>query len=157
MHDRRGCKLVIVGSQAWGFDDVKELMQQGIADGVVIHPGYLPTNELPALLSHAQALIFPSLIEGFGLPVLEAMACGCPVITSDIPCIREITGDAAIKVNPLSIDEISQAITIVANDEALRDKLSHLGLLQNELFSWKRCAKETIAVYHEAIAQFNNK
>jgi glycosyltransferase involved in cell wall biosynthesis len=155
MHDRHGCKLVIVGSQAWGFDDVKELMQQGIASKVLIHPGYLPTNELPALLSHAQALIFPSLIEGFGLPILEAMACGCPVITSDIPCIREITGNAAIRVNPLSIDEISQAITTVANDASLRGKLSHLGLLQNELFSWKRCAKETLVVYQEAIAEYN--
>lgn len=154
MRDRRGCKLVMVGSAAWGFDDVKELMQEMITAGILIHPGYLPTNELPALFSHAQALMLPSLIEGFGLPVLEAMACGCPVITSDIPCIREISGDAAIRIDPLSIDEICQAITAVASDESLRGKLSQLGLAQNNLFSWKRCARETLEVYQDAIAVY---
>ena len=154
MRDRRGCKLVMVGSAAWGFDDVKELMQEMIAAEILIHPGYLPTNELPALFSHAQALMLPSLIEGFGLPVLEAMACGCPVITSDIPCIREIAGDAAIKVDPLSIEEICQAITAIADDESLRASLGQLGLAQNKLFSWERCARETLAVYQETIAEF---
>jgi glycosyltransferase involved in cell wall biosynthesis len=153
MRDRRGCKLVIVGSPAWGFDDVKDLMQAEIAAGTLIHPGYVPTHELPALLSHARSLIMPSLIEGFGLPVLEAMACGCPVITSDIPCIREITGDAAIRVDPLSIEEICQAITAIASDDDLRHKLSRLGLAQNQLFSWQRCAQETLAVYQETIAR----
>jgi glycosyltransferase involved in cell wall biosynthesis len=154
MRDRRGCKLVMVGSQAWGFDDVKDLMKEMIAEDILIHPGYLPTNQLPALFSHAQALMLPSLIEGFGLPVLEAMACGCPVITSDIPCIREIAGDAAIKVDPLSIEQICQAITAIANDESLRASLSQLGLAQNKLFSWERCARETLAVYQETIAEF---
>ena len=154
MRDRRGCKLVMVGSAAWGFDDVKDLMQEMIAAEILIHPGYLPTNELPALFSHAQALMLPSLIEGFGLPVLEAMACGCPVITSDIPCIREIAGDAAIKVDPLSIEEICQAITAIAGDESLRANLSQLGLAQNKLFSWERCARETLAVYQETVAEF---
>jgi glycosyltransferase involved in cell wall biosynthesis len=154
LRDRRGCKLIMVGSAAWGFDDVKDLMAEMIAAEILIHPGYLPTNQLPALFSHAQALMLPSLIEGFGLPVLEAMACGCPVITSDIPCIREIAGDAAIKVDPLSIEDICQAITTIADDESLRANLSQLGLAQNKLFSWKRCAQETLAVYQEAITQF---
>jgi glycosyltransferase involved in cell wall biosynthesis len=154
MRDKRGCKLVIVGNKAWGFDDVKDLIKELINDGIVINTGYLQTNQIPSLLSHAQALIFPSLIEGFGLPVLEAMACGCPVITSDIPCIREITGDAALRVNPLSIDEIYQAIKSIAEDRSLRNRLHHAGLLQSQLFSWQRCAKETIAVYHEAIYEF---
>jgi glycosyltransferase involved in cell wall biosynthesis len=154
MRDRRGCKLLIIGSEAWGFDDVKDLMKEMIAAEILIHPGYLPTHELPALFSHAQALMLPSLIEGFGLPVLEAMACGCPVITSDIPCIREIAGDAAIRVDPLSIEEICQAITAIAHDESLRASLSQLGLAQNKLFSWERCARETLAVYKETISEF---
>lgn len=154
LRDRRGCKLIMVGSAAWGFDDVKDLMKEMIEAGILIHPGYLPTNQLPALFSHAQALMLPSLIEGFGLPVLEAMACGCPVITSDIPCIREIVGDAAIKVDPLSIDRICEAITAIANDESLRANLSQLGLAQNKLFSWERCARETLAVYQDTIAEF---
>ena len=157
MRDRRGCKLLMIGSEAWGFDDVKDLMKEMISAEILIHPGYLPTNELPALFSHAQALMLPSLIEGFGLPVLEAMACGCPVITSDIPCIREITGDAAIRVDPLSIDDICQSITKVANDELLRANLSQLGLAQNKLFSWERCARETLAVYREAISEYADK
>ncbi|WP_310428852.1 glycosyltransferase family 1 protein [Chamaesiphon sp. VAR_48_metabat_135_sub] len=154
MSDPRGCKLVMIGSHAWGFDDVKDLMTEMIAAGTLIHPGYLPTDRLPALFSHAQALMLPSLIEGFGLPVLEAMACGCPVITSDIPCIQEIAGDAAIKIDPLSIEEICRAITTIANDESLRANLSKLGLAQNKLFSWERCARETLTVYREAIAEF---
>jgi glycosyltransferase involved in cell wall biosynthesis len=157
MSDSRGCKLVMIGSAAWGFDDVKDLMEEMIAAGILIHPGYLPNHELPALFSHAQALMLPSLIEGFGLPVLEAMACGCPVITSDIPCIREIAGDAAIKIDPLSIEDICQAIAKIANDELLRATLSQLGLAQNKLFSWERCAKETLAVYRAAISEFANK
>lgn len=157
MRDSHSCKLVMIGSEAWGFDDVKDLMAEMIAAGTLIHPGYLPTHELPALFSHAQALIMPSLIEGFGLPILEAMACGCPVITSNIPCIREITGAAAIKIDPLSIDDICQAITKVANDELLRANLSQLGLAQNKLFSWERCARETLAVYREAIGEYANK
>ena len=157
MRDSNSCKLVMIGSEAWGFDDVKDLMEEMIAAEILIHPGYLPTHELPALFSHAQALIMPSLIEGFGLPVLEAMACGCPVITSNIPCIKEITGDAAIKIDPLSIDDICQAITKVANDELLRANLSQLGLAQNKLFSWERCARETLAVYQEAISEYGDK
>ena len=157
MRDRRGCKLLMIGSEAWGFDDVKDLMKEMIAAEILIHPGYLPTHELPALFSHAQALMLPSLIEGFGLPVLEAMACGCPVITSDIPCIREIAGDAAIKIDPLSIEDICQAITKIASDELLRANLRELGLTQNKLFSWERCAQETLAVYRAAISKFAEK
>jgi glycosyltransferase involved in cell wall biosynthesis len=142
----------MVGSIGWGYDDVKDIMQEMSAAGTLIHTGYLPTDRLSALFSHAQALMFPSLTEGFGLPVLEAMACGYPVITSDIPCIREIAGDAAIKVDPLSIDKICQAMTAVSTDESLRANLSKLGLAQNKLFSWERCARETLAVYDEAIA-----
>jgi glycosyltransferase involved in cell wall biosynthesis len=152
MSDKLGCKLVMVGSIGWGYDDVKDIMAEMSLAGILIHTGYLPTDRLPALLSHAQALLFPSLTEGFGLPVLEAMACGCPVITADIPCIKEIAGDAAIKIDPLSIDKICQAITAVSIDESLRANLTRLGLAQNKLFSWERCARETLAVYDEAIA-----
>jgi glycosyltransferase involved in cell wall biosynthesis len=155
LRDRRGCKLIMVGSAAWGFDDVKGLMKEMIEAEILIHPGYLPTNQLPALFSHAQALMLPSLIEGFGLPVLEAMACGCPVITSDIPCIREIAGNAAIRVDPLSIEQICQALTDVASDESLRANLSQLGLAQNKLFSWERCARETLEVYQSTISEFS--
>lgn len=157
LRDRSRFKLVIVGDRAWGFDEVKSLITEMIAAGSLIITGYLPKHYLPALLSHARAFLFPSLIEGFGLPVLEAMACGCPVITSDIAAISEVSGDAAIQVNPLSSLAICEAIAQVANDHEICEKLRQKGLARNQLFSWEKCAKDTMAVYDEAIALFNSK
>ncbi|MGB3208033.1 MAG: glycosyltransferase family 1 protein [Crinalium sp.] len=156
LKDQVGYKLVIVGSKAWGYEPVKNMISEMIESKILIHPGYLPSSYLPALLSHARAFIFPSLIEGFGLPVLEAMACGCPVISSKIQAISEVAGDAALLVNPQSVEELCQAITETASNDQLCLSLKEKGLKRNQLFSWKKCATQTLDVYAEAYNSYFN-
>jgi glycosyltransferase involved in cell wall biosynthesis len=157
LRDKTGYKLVIVGSRAWGYDAVRDLLEGLIKRRKVLITGYLPVNYLPALLSQARAFLFPSLIEGFGLPVLEAMACGCPVITSTAPSITEICGDAAIQVDPLSVAQLAQAMSQVAANDPLYFSLKEKGFKQNALFSWERCAKETLEVYRTARQNYSAK
>jgi glycosyltransferase involved in cell wall biosynthesis len=104
---------------------------------------YVSYAELPQLLNQATALVYPSLWEGFGLPVLEAIACGTPVVTSHLSSLPEVTGDAAILINPYSVDEIRDAMQTIANDEQLRLKLKSLSLQRAKLFSWEKTGKET--------------
>ena len=104
---------------------------------------YLSYQELPVVISNAMALVFPTLWEGFGLPILEAMACGVPVITSDLASLPEITGDAAILVDPQKTEEITFAMLAVAEERELRSQLSKLGLKQAQKFSWAKTGKET--------------
>ena len=113
--------------------------------------GYVPLADLPVLLSHATMLVWPSLYEGFGLPVLEAMACGCPVITSNISSMPEVTGDAAILVNPYDVEEITESIKIVSISPALCLKLSRQGIDRAKQFSWKNTANELIKICEEVI------
>lgn len=110
---------------------------------------YVPYGQLPELISGAIALVFPSLWEGFGLPILEAMACGTPVITSNIASMPEVAGDAAILVNPYNTLEIADAMGAIATDNQLRDKLSTLGLARVRQFSWKKTAQQTEEILHQ--------
>ncbi|NJK79434.1 MAG: glycosyltransferase family 4 protein [Chloroflexaceae bacterium] len=123
--------------------------QRAAALGVrqrVHFPGYIEDSDLPALLSGAQAFVFPSLYEGFGMPVLEAMACGTPVLTSTISSLPEVAGEAALLVDPLSTDVIAGGLARLLNDAALRDTLRDKGLLHAARFTWARCAAETLRV-----------
>jgi glycosyltransferase involved in cell wall biosynthesis len=122
----------------------------GVADRVRF-AGPLAQDELLALLHGATALVFPSLIEGFGLPVLEAMAAGCPVIGSRIPTVQEIADDAALFAEPSSPDEFAAAMSRLLVDEALRSDLVMRGCQRASRFSWERCAAETLAVYQELL------
>ena len=108
-------------------------------------------GELVSFYKHAYAFLFPSLTEGFGLPVLEAMKCGCPVITSNISCLPEIAGDAAILVNPMETEEISQAMNLLLEDEEKRQSLIKLGYKRAAEFSWSFAAKKTHECYEEAL------
>lgn len=107
---------------------------------------YVPYEQLPTLINQAIALVFPSLWEGFGLPVLEAMACGTPVITSNLSSLPEVTGDAALLVNPYNTDEIADAMQAVVNDSTLRSHLRTLGLNRATQFSWAKTGQATIEV-----------
>ncbi len=145
-------ELVIVGNSWYrGSDTVALVRTLGIAPRVRFL-GYVPREHLPALYSGAAAFAYPSLLEGFGLPVIEAMACGTPVITSDNSALKEIAGDAAMLVDPLSVSSIRQALTDVTGDSLLRSTLAQRGLTRAQDYSWNATAALTLQAYKEARA-----
>ncbi|NJM89591.1 MAG: glycosyltransferase family 4 protein [Hydrococcus sp. RU_2_2] len=107
---------------------------------------YVPYERLPLLLNQALALVFPSLWEGFGLPVLEAMACGTPVITSNLSSLPEVAGSAALLIDPYNVGELAEAMQAVVEDEELRSRLSSLSLKRSGQFSWEKTGKATVEV-----------
>jgi len=126
------------------------IYQLGIAHHVS-EIGYVHDDDLPAVYSQAEMLVFPSLCEGFGFPVLEAMACGTPVLASRIDTLREIAGGAAWLVDPMSIEEIADGISRLTTDPAIRADLRLHGLKRAAEFSWQRAARETLVAYHGAV------
>jgi len=140
--------LAIVGREGWMEKSLAALTEElGITDRVR-HVGYVPDHAaLPAFYSGADAFVFPSFHEGFGLPVLEALACGCPVITSDRASLPEVAGEAAIYVDPDDADSIANGIRRLVNDRELAADLRARGLEQARKFSWKHCAETTLGVY----------
>jgi len=121
-------------------------------DGVN-HIGYVRNEDLPALLSLAEVLVFPSLYEGFGLPPLEAMGCGTPVVTSNTTSIPEVVGDAAVLVDPLSATELAGALEMVLSSPELRSQLIEKGKARLERYSWHTCAKETRNIYQQVLSK----
>jgi glycosyltransferase involved in cell wall biosynthesis len=118
----------------------------------IIFLDYVPSADLPHLYSMAQALIFASLYEGFGLPVLEAMACGCPVITSKVTSIPEVGGDSVLYVNPYSVDSIAQGMYQILTNRELSNNLRHQGLTRAKLFSWDRTADGVCQVFENCLS-----
>ena len=144
---RQEFALVVAGAQGWLNHDVRERIEKlGVQDRVHL-VGYVAPQDLAALYSLATVLAYPSLSEGFGLPVLEAMACGTPVLTSNAPALREVAGDAALLVPPSDVDAIASGLTRLLEDAPLRAELQARGARRAPLFSWDRCARETLAVY----------
>ena len=138
-------KLVIAGSRGWLSDEIYKLPKKLRIENQVKFLGHVDDKDLLALYSGAIALTFPSLFEGFGLPILEAQACSCPVITSNISSMPEVAGKGAILVDPYSIDDIVKGIKrLMINDERLR--IIKLGFENIKRFSWEKCAMETLAV-----------
>lgn len=146
-------KLVIAGGETWSKGEARDAINRlGIASDVALL-GYVQDAQLPMLYSRARMFVFPSLWEGFGLPLIEAMRCGCPTITSNVSCLPEVAGGAALLVDPLSPDSIAAAMTQVHEDETLRADLRARGLTRSSEFSWERCARETIQAYKELETQ----
>lgn len=145
--------LAIAGRRGWLSDTIERRAAELGAAGRVRMLGYLPDADLPALLSGATAFLFPSLYEGFGMPVLEAMACGAPVLTSTTSSLPEVAGDAALLVDPADTAAIAAAIGRLAADAALRAELRARGLARAASFTWERCARETLAVLLEAAGE----
>ena len=140
-------RLLIAGRKGWLYQPTLDhVAQMGMSDAVDFLD-YVPDAELPALFSACDAFVFPSLYEGFGLPPLEAMACGAPVVCSNTSSLPEVVGDAAVLFDPRDIGEIASAIERVVSDAALRDELRAKGIAQAAKFSWERAARETLAVY----------
>ncbi|MCX6030114.1 MAG: glycosyltransferase family 1 protein [Chloroflexi bacterium] len=144
-----GLQLVLAGKKGWLYDDLfVQVDRLGLA-GRVLFPGYVADEHLPALLSGATAFVFPSLYEGFGIPVLEAGACGVPVITSNTSSLPEVAGDAALLVDPHDVDAIAAAMHRLVTDDALRAELARRGQENVKRFSWEKCARETLAVLED--------
>jgi glycosyltransferase involved in cell wall biosynthesis len=146
-------QLVIAGGKSFL---PREIRRQLDLDKVnykneIIFTGYLPEEELPVFYNYADVFVYPSLYEGFGLPVLEAMACGCPVVASNVASIPEVLGEAGILVTPTDIDELATAIYRVISDNNLRRQLSQAGLARAALFSWEKTATETLKIYREVV------
>jgi glycosyltransferase involved in cell wall biosynthesis len=145
--------LVIGGPPGWRHGEVFSLVEElGLGDEVLF-PGYIARDELPLWYNVAELFVYPSLYEGFGLPPLEAMACGTPVVVSDTSSLPEVVGDAGILVDPTSAEEIAQAMERVLTDGALRDSLRARGLDRARAFTWQRAARETVEVYERAMAK----
>jgi len=144
--------LVLAGKPAWKCRDALALPGTlGIAERVRLL-GYVDDRQLPALYGGADVFAFPSLVEGFGLPPLEAMACGTPVVTSDIPALRETAADAAERVPATDVEALADAVRRVIEDSALRGRLRETGLARAATFTWERAAEATRAVYREVVA-----
>jgi alpha-1,3-rhamnosyl/mannosyltransferase len=115
--------------------------------GRLTYLGYVPDDARPALINGARGFVYPSLYEGFGLPVLEAMACGVPVLASNVSSLPEVVGDAGLMEDPKDVDAIAQGMIRLWEDETLRRELSARGLRQAATFSWERTARQTFAAY----------
>jgi glycosyltransferase involved in cell wall biosynthesis len=145
-------RLVITGKRGEGYAEILELRRRLGLEREVILTGYIPAAEMPVLLSGAEALVFPSLDEGFGLPLLEAMACGCPVVTSNVSAMPEVVGDAGIQVNPLDVQALHAAMDEVFCRPMRREELRRRGLARAALFSWEEAARRTLAVLRAVAA-----
>lgn len=145
--DRHGIRLVIVGATGWLVD---RMLSRSVADHAIEFKGFVEDDELAHLMRGAMAFAYPSLYEGFGLPVLEAMAQGIPVLTSNVGATREVADDAALLVDPMSTASIRDGLVRLLNDDAMRAELSRRGMERAASFSWERTAADTLAVIEKA-------
>jgi glycosyltransferase involved in cell wall biosynthesis len=144
--------LVLTGGFGEHYESIRARLPEWGVEDHVLFPGYVPNEELADLYRLAEVFVYPSLYEGFGLPVLEAMACGVPVITSKVSAMPEIAGDAAILVEPNNIEDLAAAIERVLANTALRQGLVEKGLRRSQLFSWKKAACDTLDLYRKVAA-----
>lgn len=145
----RKYKLVIIGKKGWMYDEIFSLVKKLHLEERIIFMGYVPDDVLPAVYSAAACFVYPSFYEGFGFPVIEAMACGCPVITSNNSSLKEISGDAALLISPTDINQIAKTLEIILKSKEEREKRKKAGLRQAKLFKWDIFAKETKKIYTE--------
>lgn len=142
-------KLVITGKKGWKYKEIFETIDKLNLQNDVVFTGYVADEDLPALYNAADLFVYPSIYEGFGLPPLEAMACGTPVITSNTSSLPEVVGDAGIMIDPPDVDGLADAMHEVLTNEGLREDMIKKGLERAKMFSWEKCARETLEVYEE--------
>ncbi|WP_198134494.1 glycosyltransferase family 4 protein [Geotalea uraniireducens] len=144
--------LVIAGGSGWKNEGLKELIRT-LGLGEKVHfTGYVDETDLPVIYNLADLFVFPSFYEGFGLPLLEAMACGVPVVSSNASCLPEVAGDSALLVYPHSVEDIAAGIARLLGDEALRRTCIERGRERAKLFTWEKCARETLDVFRTITA-----
>ncbi|MCW2313979.1 glycosyltransferase family 4 protein [Rhodoferax antarcticus] len=150
---RQRYPLVVAGMKGWGTDGLMKSAQALVNRGELRLLGYLADELIPHLYAGAAAFCYPSRYEGFGLPALEAMASGVPVITSNRTSLPEVVGDAGIMLDPDDVDGLREQLRRLLEDRAHAQHLASLGLVRAQSFSWDRCAQETFAVYEKVMAQ----
>jgi alpha-1,3-rhamnosyl/mannosyltransferase len=139
--------LVLAGGRGWLMEGLdKEIRKLGIST-YTIKTGYIPKEDLPPLYNGANIFVYPSLYEGFGIPPLEAMACGTPVITSNVSSLPEVVGDAGIMIHPEDVKKFSEEMEDLLTNPDRRRHLSHMGIERAKLFTWERCSIKTLGVY----------
>jgi glycosyltransferase involved in cell wall biosynthesis len=143
--------LIIVGKNGWQFEEVHEEIRKNYLGKKVHTLGYLSEQSLVKLYNLATALVFPSLYEGFGIPPLEAMSCGCPVIASNTSSIPEVVGDAGLLVNPENPEQLARAMHKLIKDDDLQMNLRNQGLIQARKFSWELSAKKLLEIFNSVI------
>lgn len=144
-------KLLMAGRRGWLYEDIFTTIEKlGLQENVVT-PDYVPEKDLVPLYNAAEVFVFPSLYEGFGIPALEAMACGTPVIASNSSSLPEVIEDAGILIHPEDVDGFAASIEKLVNDRSFRESLRSKGLEQAKKFSWERTARETLDVYSRLI------
>jgi glycosyltransferase involved in cell wall biosynthesis len=144
--------LVLAGAKGWDYDHIfKEIDGAEAVKKQIVVTGYVANEDLAGLYSGALAFVYPSLYEGFGLPPLEAMQCGTPVITSNTSSLPEVVGDAGIMLDPHDADGLCQSLLSLYQDTSLREELSAKSLARAREFSWKRCAEDTVHAYRTAL------
>jgi len=139
--------LILTGYQGWRNEQIRQRIEQAEAEGWARYLGFVPASDLPLLFSGARLFTFPSLYEGFGLPVLEAMSSGVPVVCSNSSSLPEVAGKAALMSEPLDVETLTDNLRRGLEDEHWRSSAIDKGLSHSAMFSWQRCASETIAVY----------
>jgi len=145
--------LVLAGQRAWRAADIDAAIEAADGRGWVHELGYVSAETLRALYSAAHIVAYPSTYEGFGLPVLEALACGAVVVAANATAIPEVAGDAAILVEPMSTEAIADGLLRASMDEGLRARLRDAGPARAALFTWQRCAERTVAAYRLALSR----
>lgn len=148
---RKHYPLVLVGMTGWHTSALEAQMAPMIRAGEVRQLGYLSREDLATVIAGALTLIYPSIYEGFGLPPLEAMACGVPVIASDVSSLPEVVGDTGLLINPHDAEAVAQAIQLLVNDPAIRGKLSSKALDRSKEFTWDRCVTQTMGAYQQVL------
>jgi alpha-1,3-rhamnosyl/mannosyltransferase len=146
-------RLVLAGADGYGAEAIHSLIAREGLSGRIVRTGHASRETLRLLYSTATAQVFPSLEEGFGMPILEAMSCGLPVITSNCSAMPEVAGDAAVLVDPRNVSEIAEAMRRVAKDEPFAADLQRRGRARAKQFTWARCAAQTWDVYREALGE----
>jgi glycosyltransferase involved in cell wall biosynthesis len=146
-------RLVLAGGRGWLFEDAFAVVEELNLDGRVHFLGRVSSEDLLYLYNAAEMLAHPAFYEGFGLPPLEAMACGLPVVVADVASLPEVVGDAGLLIDPHDVDELTVAMWRLLNDSELRQEMRSKGLTQAKRFSWERAARETMAIYELAVEQ----
>ena len=149
---QKDCKFVVTGKKDdFFYPEIERQVAKLNARDRIVFLDYVPSADLTVLYSMARALVFASLYEGFGLPVLEAMACGCPVITSKVTSIPEVGGDSVLYVDPYNVDSIAKEMSQVVDNEEFRTNLVHQGLARAKLFSWDKTARDIVRVFEKCL------